>query len=150
MTVARLVVVGFTLTAIACGGSTNSPSPAVNLTGTWSGRVGEPMSGSALRLTWMAMQEGDEVSGPATVLKPSADAGATGTMSGTLSGSQLTLRYSVPAGSVPVYLSCTVNGSGDAAVTDHSIAGTLDLTFTGCLGSGLATTDSAQLELARQ
>jgi len=108
------------------------------------------MSGSALRLTWTATHVNAVVSGPATVVKPSVNVPATGTMIGVVSGDQMTLTYTVPAGSVPVYLSCTIIGAGLTTVTSQSIAGTLQLTFTNCLGSGLETTDSPQLSLVKQ
>ena len=126
-----------------------SPSP-LNLTGTWSGMLGQSGSGSALRVTWAATQTGMAVSGPATMVKPSLNVPAIGTMGGTLSGSQLTLNYSVPAGAVPVYLSCMVAGTGSAMATSQAISGNLETTFTFCLGSGLERPDSAQLTLTRQ
>src|SRR5262245_57536638 len=145
---ATFVTVGFALAA-GCGGST-SPTPALDLTGVWSGRLGQQQSGSALRVTWTATQSGTTVSGPATLVKPSSDVPATGTMSGTLSGSQLTLTYSVPAGAVPVYLSCTITGSGSATATSQTITGSLQTTFTNCLGSGLEAPENPQLTLTRQ
>ena len=111
--------------------------------------IGQPQSGSALRITWNATQTGATVSGPATLLKPATNVPATGTMSGTLSGNQLTLSYSVPAGAVPVYLSCTIVGAGSAVASSQTISGTLQATFTNCLGSGLETPDSPQLTLTR-
>lgn len=129
----------------ACGGSTE-PS-AVNLTGTWSGVLGQPQSGAALRLTWTATQTGSTVSGPVTLVKPALNVPATGTMTGTLSGGQLTLTLSVPAGAVPVYLSCTIVGTGSAVVTGETISGNLQTTFTNCLGSGLETPASPQFTL---
>src|SRR5215831_20314670 len=99
--------------AAACGGTT-SPSPPLDLSGTWSGRLGQQQSGSALRVTWTASQSGAKVSGPATFVKSSVNVQATGTMGGTLSGSQLTLTCNVPAGAVPVYLSCTIAANGSA------------------------------------
>ena len=135
-------------TALSCNGEM-SPSP-LNLTGTWSGMLGQSGTGSALRVTWVATQTGMTVSGPATMVKPSLNVPATGTMAGTLSGSQLTLTYSVPAGAVPVYLSCMVTGSGSAAATNQTISGNLDTTFTFCLGSGLERPESTQLMLTKQ
>lgn len=111
--------------------------------------LGEPQSGSALRVTWTATQTGATVSGPATLVKAALNVPATGTMTGTLSGSQLTLTYSVPAGAVPVYLSCTIAGTGSAIASGQTISGNLQTTFTNCLGSGLQTPDSAMLTLTR-
>jgi len=112
--------------------------------------IGESQSGSALRVTWVATQSGAAVAGSATIVKPASNVPATGTLSGTLSGSQLTLTYSVPAGTVPVYLSCAVSGTGTATATDQTISGTLQTTFTSCLGSGLETPESPQLILTKQ
>jgi hypothetical protein len=112
--------------------------------------VGQSQSGSAVRFTWTATQSGQGVSGPATVIKPAANVPATGTLSGTLAGAQLTLSYSVPAGTIPVYLSCTITGSGLATATTTQLTGTLDLVFTNCLGSGLEPTGSSQLSLTKQ
>jgi len=142
-----LIAVAATLLQ-ACGSST-TPSP-LDLGGAWSGMLGQPQSGSALRVTWTATQAGATVSGPATLVKPSLNVPAAGTMSGTLIGSQLTLTYSVPAGGVPVFLSCTIAGSGAATATPQTISGSLQTTFTNCLGSGLETPESPQLTLARQ
>jgi hypothetical protein len=133
----------------ACHGST-SPSPPLNLSGAWSGMLGQPLSGSALRVTWIVSQTGTTVSGPATLVKPVLNLPATGTMSGTLVGSQLTLTYSVPAGVVPVYLSCMITGSGSATASSQTISGSLQTTFTNCLGSGLESPESAQLALTKQ
>jgi len=135
--------------ASGCGHST-SPSTSPNLNGTWTGMIGESQSGSALRVTWVATQSGAAVAGSATIVKPASNVPATGTLSGTLSGSQLTLTYSVPAGTVPVYLSCAVSGTGTATATDQTISGTLQTTFTSCLGSGLETPESPQLILTKQ
>lgn len=146
----RCLVVAAAL-APACGGynSPSSPPPTLNLTGVWSGMLGQPQSGAALRITWTATQTGTAVSGPATLVKPASNVPATGTMSGTLSGSQLTLSYSVPAGAVPVFLSCTIVGTGSATATAQTISGNLQTTFTNCLGTGLETPDSAQLTLSK-
>ena len=138
------------LCTIGCGGSYSAPAPSINLAGTWSGLVGLPMSGSALRLTWQATQNAATASGSATLLKPAVNVPANGTLSGTLSGDRLTLTYSAPAGSVPGFGACSVAGAGSATVTGTTISGTLDLTFTSCAGTGLDPTGSNQLSLTRQ
>jgi hypothetical protein len=61
----------------------------------------------------------------------------------------VTLTYSVPAGAVPVYLSCTIAATGSATATAQTISGNLQTTFTNCLGSDLETPDSPQLTLTR-
>jgi hypothetical protein len=104
----------------ACRGST-SPSPPLDLGGAWSGMLGQPQSGSALRVTWTASQTGATVSGPATLVKPALNVPAAGTMSGTLVGSQLTLTYIVPAGGVPHLSQLHDRGKrrGDGEQSDH-------------------------------
>src|SRR5262249_24994723 len=101
------VVAVVVMFAGACGGST-SPSAQLDLSGVWYGMLGQPQWGSALRIIWTATEPGATVSDPATFVKGSQNVPATGTMIGTLSGNQLTLTYSVPAGTVPVFLSCTI------------------------------------------
>jgi hypothetical protein len=125
-----------------------SPS-SFDLTGNWSGQVGQPMSGSALRLTWAATQAGTAVTGPGTLVKPTENVPATGTLSGTLNGSQIALAYLAPAGSVTGFPSCAIQGTGTATVSENSITGTLAVNFTACAGSGLEPTGSDLLALTR-
>jgi hypothetical protein len=133
----------------ACGGSTTSSSQ-LNLAGNWSGLLGQPGSGTALRLTWVATQAGTTISGPATLLKPATNIPATGTLSGTLRGTNLTLSYLVPNGTVPGFGACSITGNGSATATSSTISGALMLTFTSCAGSGLEPTGSDQLALTKQ
>ena len=56
----------------------------INLAGTWSGLLGQSGSGTALKMTWSASQDGSSVSGPATLIKPAANIPGTGILSGTL------------------------------------------------------------------
>lgn len=108
------------------------PSPVVNVSGTWSGVIGrESGGGRALRLTWTATQDGSTASGPALVLTspPVTDEIFTGTLTGSLSGNQLSLILSAQ----PLPGSdCSLSGSGSAAVADGAIAGSLDVHFTSC------------------
>ena len=146
----RCLVLGvLSISGVACGDSTKpSPTP-INLAGTWSGLLGQTGSGTALRMTWSVSHEGNNVSGPATLIKPSANVPATGILGGTLTGSQLSLTYTVPAGSVPGFATCSISGSGSATVTNSAISGSLAATFLSCSGSGLEPTGSIQLMLTR-
>lgn len=130
---------------VAC----DSTSPTADLTGTWSGQVGLPTSGSALRVTWLATQAGTALTGPATLVKPAVNVPATGTLSGTLNGSQLALAYLAPGGSVPGFPACEVSGTGTATFQGDTITGTLALNFTACAGSGLEPTGSDLLALTK-
>lgn len=130
---------------VACS---SSPSSA-DLTGTWSGQVGLPMSGSALRVTWVATQAGTALTGPGTLVKPAVNVPATGTLSGTLNGSQLALAYLAPSGNVPGFPGCEVSGTGTATYQGDTITGTLALNFTACAGSGLEPTGSDLITLTK-
>jgi hypothetical protein len=148
-TIARLVFGVCAISSVCCGRSMTAPSPSLNLAGTWSGFLGQQGSGAALRITWSVNQNGNNLSGPATLIKPAANVPATGTLTGTLNGSQLSLTYVVQSGSVPGFPTCAIAGNGSATATTSSISGTLVATFTSCSGSGLEPTGSNQLSLTR-
>jgi hypothetical protein len=118
----------------------------------WTGLLGAPGSGSALRMTWMASQSGTSVSGPLSIVKPMAAVEATGPLTGTVSGTQLSISYVVTAGSVIGYPSCSISGTGSGTLSGSTISGTLTLTFTSCGGasSGLEPPASNQLSLTKQ
>lgn len=144
-----LVLSVLSISSVACGGSTSPSSMPINLAGTWSGLLGQSGSGTALKMTWSASQDGSSVSGPATLIKPAANIPGTGILSGTLTGSQLSLTFAVPTGSVPGFAACSITGSGSATVTNSAISGSLAATFQSCSGSGLEPTGSTQLMLTR-
>jgi len=100
-------------------------------------------------MTWSATQNGSSVSGPATLIKPAFNVPATGTLGGTLTGSQLSLTYTVSSGSVPGFAACSIAGSGSATVTNSTVSGSLSTTFVSCTGSGLEPTGSDLLSLTR-
>jgi hypothetical protein len=120
------------VTVASCGGSAMIPSPPVNVNGTWSGVIGrESGGGRALRLTWTATQDGSTASSLALVLTspPVTDVIFSGTLTGSISGSQLSLTLSAQ----PLPGSdCSLSGSGSAAVASGTIAGSLDVQFTSC------------------
>ena len=141
-------VLALCVIVIACDDSVTSPAP-LNLTGTWSGQVGQPVSSSALRVTWTATHAGTAVAGPAALVSPMLNVRANGSLSGTLNGSQLALAYLAPSGFVQGFHECAISGSGTAMVSGGSITGTLRLTFTACEGTGFEPTGSDQITLAR-
>jgi hypothetical protein len=150
----RCAVAALIGAATGCGsdsGTVVSPEPA-DVTGVWTGLLGAPGSGSALRMTWVASQSGSSVSGPLTIVKPMSAVPATGPLTGTISGSQLSLSYAVAAGSVSGFPSCSISGTGTGTLSGSTIAGTLSLTFTSCGGasSGLEPPASNQLSLTKQ
>jgi hypothetical protein len=105
-------VAGLLATLSACGNSSTAPSAPLDLTGTWSGQLGQPGSTSALRLTWVATHTGNVVSGVATLVKPAVNVQARGVMTGILNGDRLLLTYAVPPDSIQGF-STSFGGSHD-------------------------------------
>jgi hypothetical protein len=123
----------FLLAAMACGSSTTtsptSTTPAVNLTGTYSGNASD--SSGPGRMTWVLTQSGTNVSGTMTGATPLGTVQFRGNISGALSGTTLTFTISIPQGGVSAFPNCTINFSGSAAgVTSTTISGTYSGTST--------------------
>jgi hypothetical protein len=140
-----------TVTLGACGSMTR-PSPSIDLSGTWSGVVGSGSGGGrALRLTWTATQTGNTVSGPATIAtSPSvSDLTFPGTLTGLLTGTQLSLTYSAASGSIAAAPQCSVSARGTAASTSTAISGQFDVTFLACDLLGLQAPASDQFTLTK-
>jgi hypothetical protein len=144
-----LFVAGLLATLNACGNSPTTPSAPLDLTGTWSGQVGQPGSMSALRLTWVATHTGDVVSGIATLVKPAFNVQARGGMTGILNGNQLLLTYAVPPDSVQGFFTCEIAGLGNATASSNSITGAIALMFRSCDGTGLEPPGSNDLRLTK-
>jgi hypothetical protein len=148
-----MIVVAIGLSMAGCGDvDRTSTSPAIDATGTWTGILGTPGSGSALRMTWVASQSGSLAAGPMTLVKPAPNVPATGPLTGVVSGSQLLLTYNVPSGSVTGFASCSILGSGSGTLSGSTITGMLPLMFTSCSGasSGLEPPASSQFTLTKQ
>lgn len=146
---AVVLVAGLLATLGACGKSSTAPSPPLDLTGTWSGLLGQSGSSSALRLTWVATQTGNSVSGIATLVKPAFNVQARGGMTGILNGSQLILTYAVPPDSIQGFSSCEIAGLGNATATSTVIDGTITLMARSCAGTGLEPPGSNELRLTK-
>jgi hypothetical protein len=141
------------LIAWGCGSQSMTPSTTIDLSGTWSGSIGSGSGGGrALRLTWSATQTGNTVSGPATLTTSPAvsDLTFTGTLSGTVTGTQLSLRYVSKAGAIAGVPDCLVSGQGTGTAMATSISGQLDVVFTACDSLGLQAPTSSQFTLTRQ
>src|SRR5262245_48479518 len=109
-------VAGLTLVAVsACSspnkedntsptGPSNNTTTSINLAGTWTGTLGNPpVDPNPDRLSWTATQNGTSVTGPAVLTMTGAtpsepDKVVTGTMVGTISGTQVSLTFTLPAG----------------------------------------------------
>jgi hypothetical protein len=146
---AGLFVAGLLATLSACGSSSTAPTPPLDLTGTWSGQLGQPGSTTALRLTWVATQTGNVVSGIATIVKPVFNVQGRGIMTGILNGDQMFLTYAVPSDSISGFSRCEIGGAGNASATNTSITGAIALRFTSCAGTGLEPPGSNDLRLSK-
>jgi len=142
-------VAGLLATLSACGNSSTAPSAPLDLTGTWSGQLGQPGSSSALRLTWVATHTGNVVSGVATLVKPAVNVQARGGMTGILNGDRLLLTYAVPPDSIQGFFTCEIAGLGNATASNNSITGAIALMFRSCAGTGLEPPGSNDLRLTK-
>jgi len=143
----RTFVILISTVVVSCGGAGMVPSPPVNLSGTWSGVIGQGSGGGhALRVTWTATQDSSTVSGAASVLTspPVTDVTFAGSLTGRIVGGQVffTLSAQPLAGS-----DCLLSGTGSAAVATGMLTGSLDVHFTSC--GALAPPSSNQFVLAK-
>lgn len=130
-------------TFVGCGDSdgaaaTTGPSPSINLTGTWVGTIAAEGEGDAPRVTWTASQTGSQLSGPMVVSfeEDGEEFRLNGTMNGTLSGSQLEIAFTIPAGSIADAPNCSISGTGTSTPTATSIKSTITVRFApGCQGN---------------
>ena len=144
-----LFVAGLLTASSACNESPTEPSAPLELSGTWSGLVGQQGSTTALRLTWVAGHTGNIVSGMATLVKPAVNVQGRGVMTGRLDGDRLLITFAVPPDSIPGFASCEITGIGNATATSDSIAGTIALMFRSCAGTGLEPPGSNELRLTK-
>jgi len=139
----------------ACGGGGGpvppaAPSKPLNLSGTWSGHIGQSGSMSALRLTWIAVQRGNEVAGVAIVVKPRFDVQVRGVITGTISGSRLSLTFLAESDfDVEGLTRCQINGLGNASAAENEITGSMQIVARSCTEIGIETTSSTELRLVR-
>ena len=125
------------------GGSAVAPAsptsaPVLNVAGTWTGRFAQSGESECCAIaSWIATQSGASVSGPVRI-----DVGegqiVIATLSGTVSGAQLTsVAFTVAAGAIPdpSLATCAFSGTGTLAATTSSISGPLAMTFPpACVG----------------
>ena len=130
------------------GSSSTVTSPSgLNLAGTWSGTFGPfaatingvPLPGRSNSWTcqWVAMQTGVNVSGPITFLVNTELSQPfptlSGTLSGSLTGTQLTLALSVPSQGFSLFSPCSISSNGSVTAGTGTISGSLSDSFASCL-----------------
>lgn len=139
------------VTALGCGGSENSPSPAspsstttLDLTGTWRGTI--QLGSGNTSFQWTAARSGGQnFTGEARM---GGGAGPVfGTLGGTLSGTQLMATISFPAGAFtatsPTLSGCSVIGgfpshNGTLTVSETTVSGRIQATWSaGCQVTGV-------------
>lgn len=157
-TLVLIAIIGGMFAALGACGSDKSPTsptpptppPApLQLAGAWSGQLGQPGSGSALRITWVALQNGPLVSGVATFVKPTLDVQANGVISGLINGNRVMLTFGVAPGSIQGFERCAIAGRGDASATTNEISGSISLLTLSCQGTGLEPASTSELRLVR-
>jgi len=128
--------------------STTPAPPNAGLTGAWSGTGTDPQG--AERMSWSLTQNGTAVSGSADLAPLNAADGScaschklkAGTISGSVSGSTLTMRLTFPSGGdgVPTPM-CTITFDASATVDGSRISATYtgDDTFEGPFTGGTFT-----------
>lgn len=139
----------------ACQSNTSTPTApgvtTINVTGTWTGTGSDSFSPELV--TWLLSQSGNAVSGTAELKAVDPSDGTcgschkvkTGTLTGTLSGSTLTVSMKFPAGGdVPAPI-CVAELNATATVTDRRITATYTGTDT-CEG----VYSNGALDLARR
>jgi hypothetical protein len=148
----RRCIGGLALVAICSTGCSrsNTPSPVLNLAGTWSGTLFHPgggTGGTPMQMTWVASQKAAIVTGTHTLMHPSG-AVLSGTLTGSVTGSMLALTETVPAGNVPGFPNCSFTAASTLPVTANSIAGNLTTTFRSCDGFNMFANGSVPAVLA--
>ena len=117
---------GVALKLKAGEGAATAPGSQVatlNLTGTWSGRMSDS-SGGPDQATMTVTQTGASISGTVTGMTLSGSVLFNGTVTGTLSGTTLTMSASVPRGGVVGEPNCTITVNGSAVgVTATAMSG---------------------------
>jgi hypothetical protein len=114
------VVITTALLGSACSSSSTtsppSPSPSIDLTGTWRGNFALP--GVSAEMAWTLTQTASAVSGPILVRLPNGIVLLNGFLTGTLTGSTLPYTISVGPGGIPTQPACVgqLTGTMTAAI----------------------------------
>lgn len=143
--VASFVVTAVLASALAVGcnrgtsGSPTQPSPPspANVAGTWSGSASDS-TGSG-QMTWTLTQAGSTMTGAVTLVDAASAVRGAGTISGDISGADLTFTLKIPAGGFDRPLAtCATTATGTAAASANSITGSYTGTNTcsGAIGAG--------------
>jgi hypothetical protein len=150
-----VLVVLTVLSSWGCDDDPTSPSPigtppALNLSGTWIGPFGPPQSNVSFRATWTASQSGAAVAGNVEMFRGEDNVTFTGRLTGVLSGTRLSLTYTVPRGNVPSAPDCTMSGTGTIDATATLLSGTINVTSTSCEAISVLPSSADSISLVKQ
>lgn len=157
------------LAVVACGGdstspdgstSGNSPNSPANLSGTWTGTIGQAGQANPVTLSWRATHNGSSISGPitATITETGQSLTITGTLSGTIGSNGVALTLTFPAGTFTATgapSTCAMTGAGNTtlATTNNitTVTGSMTLTWgASCVGTiADKATETDQLTLTK-
>ena len=73
-----------------------------------------------------------------------------GTLAGVLSGTRLSLTYTVPRGNVPGSPDCTISGTGTIDATPTLLSGRMNVTSANCANTGLQPSSVEEIALVKQ
>lgn len=144
---AAVVVLGLLAAGCSDTSTTVTPSPGIDLTGTWIGNV--TVLGASTRLSWTLAQAGTAVTGPVLLGLPTGTVLLNGFLTGTLTGSSLTYTISIGPGGIPAQPACAGQIAGEMTA---AIAATSTLTGTSAVTSSTcaAPFPGGPLTLTRQ
>ena len=135
----RLTAVFVTAALLSAGCTSSSgttppsPSPSIDLTGTWRGNFALP--GISSEMQWTLTQTGTAVSGPVLVRLPNGIVLLNGFLTGTLTGSTLPYIISVGPGGIPSQPACVGQLGGTMTATmgvTSRLAGAYTVTSATC------------------
>jgi len=152
----RTLVAAVAAAATACGSSSSpsgspliapTPTPSINLAGSWAGTLGKTSDSKPIQVTWSATQSGNSVTGPASLVVTNVDNNGNsttfpvaGTMAATITGSDAAITLTLPPGSFTSIggpATCSVTGTGTASSPSVSaISAALNIVFDpSCVGT---------------
>jgi hypothetical protein len=127
-------LLGLVATACSDKSTPSTPSPSVNLTGTWAGDL--TVLQTPARMTWTLTQsDATTVTGPVAFGLSSGTVLLNGFLTGALSGTTLTYTISVGPGGIPTQPTCAgqIGGTMTAAIgTTSTLTGTSAVTGSNC------------------
>ena len=145
----RSILVVFSLMFVtACAGSASvptAPAPAAaaantNASGTWIGTSAD--STGRENMTWALTQNGNAITGTMNIGDTSRSMMGNGSMQGTISGSTVSFRMTVPIGGFSSTMSsCSmlVDGQGQMSDDGHTMTGTYAGNMSGMMSGMMST-----------